>query len=96
MSQDGLFDQIDNRKQAIKKACRDMKGQKLVVLSYFLCNDRWVNQVEAMDVFTERHSRWYIGPNYGRRLRELLEMGLLVSEIDPNKTDRTHRWRLNR
>jgi hypothetical protein len=95
----GLFDTLDServcRKRRIEHALQTMRGHKLKVLTFFIAKGGWINSTEAMDAFTDRTSQWFIGPNYGRRMRELLEDGLLISDIDPDRPDKTHRWRTN-
>jgi len=58
---------------------------------------RWFNITSVDEVFKDAISPWFItarSATLERRMRELRNDGVLESELDPTKPDRTHRWRM--
>jgi hypothetical protein len=68
------------------------------ILRYFLHVDhrgKWHNSGTLGSLFMAKRGHYFVGINYGKRMRELAADGVLLSERDPGRHNRTHRWRLN-
>ena len=67
--------------------------QQKKIVEFFQRNRRWVNASDCMAVFA-RPGYYFVGINYGRRMRELRQKGVLESTKDRAARNGTHKWRL--
>lgn len=68
-----------------------------MILRYFFHVDhrpKWHNSATLAAAFTTPKTSFFIGHNYGQRLRELIADGIIESERDPKRSDKSHRYRI--